>query len=318
MDEEKRSETGSETEEASSRTEELIKKAKKKRRNSIVSTLSLFALLLIGVAILLYPTFSNWWNQMHATRAIASYMEAVEDLTAVERAQMLENAEAYNTRLSKSEQHFALSDNEMAEYKNILDITGTGIMGYIQIPAISVSLPIYHTTSESVLQSAVGHLEWTSLPVGGESTHAALSGHRGLPSARLFTDLDRMREGDVFTITVFDRTVTYMVDQIRIVQPEETADLMIVNGEDYCTLITCTPYGINTHRMLVRGVRIENLPTDKVVEVVADARKLPVYYAMFGVGIPLLFILLAVLLFLSRKRAPRKPYDEILDDIKKS
>lgn len=312
----------SETEEispqtASSQTEELIKKSQKRKRSGTISTLILVALFLIGVCILLYPTFSNWWNQMHATRAIASYVEAVEDLSVVERAQKLEAAEAYNARLAKREPHFTLSDTEMAEYRSLLDITGTGIMGYIQIPAISVSLPIYHTTAESVLQIAVGHLEWTSLPVGGESTHAALSGHRGLPSARLFTDLDRMREGDVFTITVFDRTVTYMVDQIRIVKPAEVEDMRIEEGADYCTLITCTPYGINTHRMLVRGVRIENLPTEEAVEVTADARKLPIYYAMFGVGVPLLFLLLAVLLFLSRKRAPRRSYDEILDDIKK-
>ena len=228
---------------------------------------------------------------------------------------MLEAARAYNERVARRGTSFSLTEAEMKEYRSILDITGTGIMGYIRIPCISVNLPIYHTTQETVLQIAVGHLEGTSLPIGGESTHAALSGHRGLPSARLLTDLDRMREGDVFTITVFDQTVTYMVDQIRIVLPYEVEDLQIENGKDYCTLITCTPYGINTHRMLVRGVRIENL-ADEDVQVVADAYKMPTYYAMFGVGIPLLFILLVILLIYSRKRKPGRSYEEILDDFK--
>lgn len=303
-------------EEKLSQTEEPVEKTKKKKHSGFVSTLILFALLLAGMGILLYPTFSNEWNNMHATRAVASYVEAVEDLTVKERAQMLEAARAYNERLARNGTSFTLSDAEMAEYRSLLDITGTGIMGYVQIPSISVNLPIYHATEETVLQIAVGHLEGTSLPIGGESTHAALSSHRGLPSAHLFTDLDRMREGDIFTITVFDRTITYMVDQIHIVLPYEVEDLQIEEGADYCTLITCTPYGINTHRMLVRGVRIENLPDE--VEVVAEAYQLPTYYAMFGVGIPLLFIMLVILLVYSRKRKPKKSYDEMLDDFKKS
>lgn len=293
----------------------VTKKKKKKKHGGIISTVILIVLFLTGVCILLYPTFSNWWNQMHATRAIASYKEAVEDLSEKDRAQMLEAAEAYNARLARTGVHFTLSDNELAEYKRLLDVTGTGIMGYIQIPAISVNLPIYHTTGESVLQIAVGHMEGTSLPIGGESTHASLSGHRGLPSARLFTDLDRMREGDIFTITVFDQTVTYRVDQIRIVEPSNVEDLQIVEGEDYCTLITCTPYAVNTHRMLVRGTRIENLTEEEAVQVRSEARKLPTYYAMFGVGIPLLFLLLVILMIFSRKPKPKKPVDELLDDI---
>lgn len=293
-------------------------KPPKKKRSGMISTLILSALFLLGVGILLYPTFSNWWNQMHATRAIASYIEAVEDLSDKDRAQMLEAAVAYNERLAREGIRFKLSDTEMAEYRSLLDITGTGIMGYIQIPAISVSLPIYHTTGESVLQIAAGHLEGTSLPIGGENTHAALSGHRGLPSARLFTDLDRMRKGDIFTITVFDQTVTYRVDQIRIVLPHEVEELQIEEGADYCTLITCTPYAVNTHRMLVRGTRIDNLPEEEIVTVTSEARKLPVFYAMFGVGIPLLFILLILLLIFSRKRKPKQNYDEILDDFKES
>lgn len=304
----------SKAEETCSQTEEPVKKKNKKKRSGLISTLLLIVLLALGMGILLYPTFSNWWNSMHSTQAVETYMEAVEDMTAKERALMLEAARVYNERIAEVGTSYKLSDAEMAEYRSLLDITGTGIMGYIQIPAISVNLPIYHTTEESVLQSAVGHLAGSSLPIGGESTHAALSGHRGLPSARLFTDLDRMREGDIFTITVFDQTVTYMVDQIRIVLPHEVDDLRIEKGEDYCTLITCTPYGVNTHRMLVRGVRIENLPED-AIDVSADANKLPAFYAMFGVGVPLLFILLVIMLIRSRKRKPAKSYDEILTEI---
>ena len=311
MDEEKRSETEEKG------IEEPVKKPKKKKHGSIISTLSLFAILLIGMGVLLYPTFSNWWNKRHATQAIASYTQAVEDMSEKEREEMLALAVAYNERVSKIGFRTTLTDTELSEYRKILDITGTGIMGYIQIPVINVSLPIYHTTEESVLQIAAGHLEGSSLPIGGESSHAALSGHRGLPSARLFTDLDRMREGDIFTITVFDHTVTYRVDQIRIVLPYEIDDLEIIDGEDHVTLITCTPYGINTHRMLVRGTRIENLTEEEIIEVTSEARKLPTYYAMFGVGIPLLFIVLAVLLIFTHKPRPKKSNEEILDELKK-
>lgn len=313
MNEEKRSVT----EEKTSKKKNIDPKEKKKSRISLISTLILSGLFIVGMLVLLYPTISNQWNNMHASKAIASYVEAMEDMTAKDRARMLEAAEAYNARLASKGISFALSDSEMAEYRSILDITGTGVMGYIQIPVISVNLPIYHTTAEPVLQIAVGHLEGTSLPIGGESTHASLSGHRGLPSARLFTDLDRMRVGDIFTITTFDQTITYKVDQIRIVLPNETGDLKIEDGADYCTLITCTPYGVNSHRMLVRGRRTDNLAIEEVYEVNSEARRLPNYYAMFGVGLPMLFILLVIMLITTGKRKPKKSYAEILEELKK-
>lgn len=308
----------SETENRSSQPEVSSEKLKKKKRRDLISTLVLSALFIVGTGILLYPTFSNWWNNMHASRAVGSYIEAVEDMSVKEREALRQAAEAYNERLAKKGIKFALSDAEMKEYLSIMDITGTGIMGYIQIPAISVNLPIYHTTSEPVLQIAIGHLEGTSIPIGGESTHASLSGHRGLPSARLFTDLDRMRVGDIFTITTFDQTVTYKVDQILTVLPNEVNALKIEDGEDYCTLITCTPYGVNSHRMLVRGTRIENFEEEEFIRVVSEAHKLPNYYAMFGVGLPLLFILLITMLISTGKRQPKKSYEEILEYIKKS
>ena len=294
-----------------SETDEKKKKSKKKR--SVVSTLLLILIFLVGLGVLLYPTFSNWWNSMHSSRAIASYVEAVEDLSGRQKEELLEAARAFNKKLAKNGIHFRLTDKEKEEYYSLLDIAGNGIMGYIQIPAIGVYLPVYHGTGEAVLQIAAGHLEGTSLPIGGESTHAAISGHRGLPSARLFTDLDRMREGDIFTVTVFDQTVTYQVDQIRIVLPSEVEEISIEKGEDYCTLITCTPYGVNTHRMLVRGHRIENLVVDNTV-VIADAVKMPNYIAMLAVGIPLMLIIQIITLIYFDAKRPRRTYRELLDE----
>ena len=294
-----------------SQEEKPIKKKKKKGR---ASTILLFLIFIVGIGIFAYPTFSDWWNQMHASRAIENYQAEVENLTLKERAEMLEAAKAYNDSLPTGT-HFSLSGEQYAEYESMLNFSGTGIMGYIQIPTIGVNLPIYHTVEESVLQTAVGHIPGSSLPVGGESCHTVLSGHRGLPSARLFTDLDQIVEGDVFTITVLDETFTYRVDQIRIVLPEEINELAIEQGKDYCTLVTCTPYGVNTHRMLVRGIRIEN--EREAATVTADAKQIATYIVIPAVGVPVLFVLLIVMLIVSRRK-PKKSYREILDEVKKS
>lgn len=250
---------------------------------------------------------------MHATQAIAGYVEAVEALTEEEKEAMFDAARAYNESLSNGV-NFNLSDEQYAEYESILDITGTGIMGYVQIKSIGVNLPIYHSVDESILQIAVGHIPGSSFPVGGERTHCVTSGHRGLPSAKLFSDLDKLSEGDTFTITVLDQTVTYMIDQIRIVLPEETDDLAIVDGEDYCTLTTCTPYGINSHRMLMRGHRIDNLDG---IALPAEAVQIPTYVVIPAVGIPILFIVLLVMLIYYRRRGPRKSTQEMLDELRK-
>ena len=271
-------------------------------------------ILLAGVGILLYPSVSDWWNSMHATRAIAGYVTAVEDMSGQEKEAMLEAAKAYNERLANGV-NFTLTEEEYEEYESLLNIGGTGIMGYVQISAIGVNLPIYHSVDESVLQIAIGHIPGSSLPVGGERTHAILSGHRGLPSAKLFSDLDQMVEGDTFTVNIMDQTTTYMVDQIRIVLPEETDELAIRDGRDYCTLVTCTPYGINTHRMLVRGRRIDNIAGEVVV--VAEAVRIPTYVVIPAVGVPLLFILLVIMLIYYRRLGPRKTEAELLDEMRK-
>lgn len=274
----------------------------------------LFLVLIAGFCLLLYPTVSDWWNSFHQSRAIASYVEAVENMSNDEMDEMLELAHEYNERLAEKGISFLLTDEEKEEYNSLLNMSGTGVMGYIQIPNINVNLPIYHGTDESVLQVAVGHLEGTSLPIGGESTHAALSGHRGLPSAKLFTDLDRIVEGDVFTVTILGQTVTYMVDQIRIVVPEDVSELMIQDGEDYCTLITCTPYGINSHRMLVRGCRIENIR--EAVVIVSEATKVPNYLVIPAVGVPLLFILLLLMMIYYSLFKPKKSRKQLMEEFR--
>ncbi len=289
-------------------------KGKKKKKRVSFSTIILVVILLVGIGILLYPSVSDWWNSMHATQAIAGYVTAVEDLSAQEREEMLELAKAYNQRLANGVD-FTLTEEEYEEYESLLNIGGTGIMGYVQISAIGVNLPIYHSVDESVLQIAVGHIPGSSFPVGGERTHAILSGHRGLPSAKLFSDLDQMVEGDTFTLNVMGQTTTYMVDQIRIVLPEETDELAIQPGRDYCTLVTCTPYGVNTHRMLVRGKRIENIAGEVVV--VAEAVKIPAYVVIPAVGIPLLFVTLTVMLIVSSAKGRKMTKKEILDALRK-
>ncbi len=285
------------------------------KKKSPLTNIILVLMLIVGAGIMAYPTVSDYWNSFHQTRAIATYANAVESTSHEEMERILEEAREYNRALLNKESRFKLSEEEEAEYEKLLDVSGNGIMCYIEIPSIKVALPIYHGTSDPVLQVAVGHIEGSSLPVGGEGTHSALSGHRGLPSAKLFSDLDRMKEGDLFTITVLDQVLTYQVDQIRIVEPSDVSDLVIVPGHDYCTLITCTPYGINTHRMLVRGTRIEN-PEEQLVFVPPDASRIPAALVVPAVGIPLLFLFLLGMLIYYRRR-PKVPKD-LLDELQQT
>ena len=266
-----------------------------------LSTIVLLFILLIGLSLFLYPTVSDYWNSFHQTKAITTYTESVAALDNASYDAIWDAARQYNRNLLNRSNSFRLSEEQKAEYESLLDISGQGVMGYIEIPKIDVSLPIYHGTEDPVLQVAVGHLEWTSLPVGGESTHCVLSGHRGLPSAKLFTNLDKLREGDTFLLRVLDEILTYEVDQILIVEPQDTAALEIVEGQDYCTLVTCTPYGINTHRLLVRGHRTDNIEEVKTVRVTADAVQLEPMLVAPVVAIPMLLILL-ILLLLPRRR----------------
>ena len=237
----------------------------KKKLGNILMVL----ILAVGAAIMLYPTFSDYWNSFHQSRAIAGYSDAVSNLNAEEYERIWQEAVAYNQSMSGRSGLVLLTNSEMEEYERQLNVGGNGVMGYIEIAKINVSLPIYHGTSEAVLQVATGHIESSSLPVGGASTHCIISGHRGLPSAKLFTDLDQMSEGDIFQLKILNETLTYEVDQIRIVLPSELDELGIVRDQDYCTLVTCTPYGINSHRLLIRGKRIAN--PQAAAHVTADA-----------------------------------------------
>lgn len=277
-----------------------------KKKNNNWTTVFLVLLLLAGVSLLLYPSLSDYWNSMHQTRAIASYAETVSQLDTAQYDEMWKTAQDYNRSLAQRETAFALTDEQKAAYESLLDVSGLGVMGYIEIPEIDCSLPIYHGTEESVLQVAVGHLEWSSLPVGGEGTHCVLSGHRGLPSAKLFTNLDKLAVGDTFLLRVLDEVLTYEVDQILIVEPEQVDALGIVPGEDYCTLVTCTPYGINTHRLLVRGHRVENTPEAARMHVTADATQFDPLLVAPALAIPVLLLLLMILLVPKRRRKSRE------------
>lgn len=277
-------------------------KKKRKKNSSRLTTVIIVLILLIGLAIIAYPTFSDWWNSFHQSRAIASYSSVVEEADNEMMDEMLAAADAYNKKLLSMPNRYLMEDEEREEYESLLDLAGNGVMGYIQINSIGVNLPIYHGVDESILQVAIGHIEGTSLPVGGTSTHSAVSGHRGLPSAKLFTDLDKLKTGDVFTITVLNRIITYEVDKISVVEPEDVSELNIEAGKDYCTLITCTPYGINTHRLLVRGHRIENVEGEVVV--LPGAVQIPTYIVIPAVGIPMLFIALMIMLIYYRFRRP--------------
>ena len=277
------------------------------------STIILFLAFLVGLSLLLYPTASDYWNSMHASKAVADYSTQVSQLTQTQYDELWAAATAYNQSLRDRSGSFYLTDEQKEQYASQLDVSGTGIMGYIEIPNIKLSLPIYHGTEDSVLQIAVGHLEWSSLPVGGEGTHCVLSGHRGLPSARLFTDLDQLVEGDTFVLRVLDEVLTYQVDQILIVEPEDTDALKGEKGKDLCTLVTCTPYGVNSHRLLVRGHRIENQAQAEAIRVTSDAMQIEPLLVAPAVALPVLLILLIVLLASGNKKKSNggKRHDEI-------
>ncbi len=270
-------------------------------KKGTVSTIILIVVFLAGLSLLLYPSVSDYWNSLHQSKAIAQYAQEVAAIDSELYQRLWAEARAYNQSLPAREERFAMTAEERETYEGLLSVSEGGVMGYIEIPTIGCSLPIYHGTGESVLQVAVGHIEGSSLPTGGAGTHCALSGHRGLPSARLFTDLDKLTEGDDFLLRILDETLTYEVDQILIVEPQELDALEIDPNQDYCTLVTCTPYGVNSHRLLVRGHRVENEEAAQTVRVTADAMQIePVIVAPL-VAIPMLLLLLIVLMI------PKKP-----------
>lgn len=271
-----------------------------------LSTILFVTVLITGISLLLYPTVSNYWNMQIQSRAVASYKEATGNLTQQDTTALFETAQTYNTLLRQYGIQGFYDPSLIPGYEEALDVTGTGIMGYINIEKLDLELPIYHSTSPDVLQIAAGHLEGTSLPTGGEGNHCVISAHRGLPSAILFSDLDKMEVGDTFTITVLDQLMTYQVDQVLVVDPNQVDALQIEEGKDLCTLMTCTPYGVNTQRLLVRGVRIPNPTPEEATRVILDeARRIPVIGVGVVVSLPCLLAALILLLKFWRKPKER-------------
>ncbi len=283
------------------------KKTAQKRKSGSASTILLVAIFFVGLCVMLYPTISDFWNEKRQSQAIINYDDLIVDLTPENSTEFFTKADSYNQKIRNMSFPFLNHKSIADEYYGTLDINGDGMMGYITIEKIKVQLPIYHGTSDKILNSAVGHVEGSGLPVGGESTHAVLSAHRGLPSAKLFTNLDKLETGDIFTIRILDRTITYQVDQVLIVLPQETDALNVVPGKDYCTLVTCTPYGINTHRMLVRGTRIENIEPDRVINVITEAYQIDPLVVTPVIATPILgFLLLYLILKSSKEKRSRK------------
>ena len=276
------------------------------RRHKTVIFLTLG--FLVGISLLLYPAFSNYWNSKTQSRAIVDYESVLEHLKPEDYSAMFQAAYDYNRALYETD--YPLMDyEEIPGYYDTLKLPGSSIIGYVKIDKIGVELPIYHGTSDEVLNVGVGHLEGTSLPVGGENTHSVMSAHRGLPSAKLFTDLDRLEPGDTFQITVLDQVLTYQVDQVKVITPTEVEDLLIAEGKDYCTLFTCTPYGINTHRLLVRGIRIETIVEKPIIYVANEAFRIEPLLVTPAVAAPMLLVFLIHLMVKYREPPKKKEGD---------
>lgn len=256
-----------------------------------ISTIVMLSLFFIGLSALLYPAISSYWNSKTQSRAVENYENMLEDLGDIDYEALFNAADEYNNSLRALESQFNQYKTLDMQYQSALNLGGDGMMGYISIDTIGVTLPIYHGTSNSILTKAAGHVEGSSLPVGGESTHSVISAHRGLPNAKLFTELDKLQIGDRFEITVFDRVLLYEVDNIAVVKPENANDIRIEEGKDYCTLLTCTPYGINSHRLLVRGKRIDAL-TPKTTYVRAEAYRIDTLIVTPIISLPILLILI--------------------------
>lgn len=271
-----------------------------------LSTIILVLVLVLGLGIMLYPSVSDWWNSFHQARAISSYSDTVATMDNEIYDQLWQEAEAYNAALAQKANPYFFTEEDQALYDSTLNVSGTGIMGYIDIPEIKCTLPIYHGTSEAVLQVGVGHIEGSSLPVGGEGTHCVLSGHSGLPSAVLFTHLEDLDIGDLFTLQIMDETLTYEVDRFNRVLPHEMELLTIEEGKDSCTLVTCTPYGINTHRLLVHAHRVANEAATAHIRVTADAVRIDPILVSPAAAAPMLLLLFLWLMFGGGKKKPKK------------
>lgn len=280
----------------------------KKNNKTIIMILFFF----VGLLVLLYPSISDFYNQKKQSKVIVDYEKLLEEYQAKDYTYLFEEADKYNKELANLKHQYVYY-KDLKNYNQILDVNNTGMMGYISIDKIKVELPIYHGTSEQVLSVAVGHLEGSSLPVGGIGTHSVLSAHRGLPSSKLFTDLNKLEIGDTFMVTILDRLITYEVDKIEVVEPSDIKDIKIDPEGDYMTLMTCTPYGINTHRLLVRGTRIENMAPKTYIT--TEAFQISNLIVTPLVALPIIFILLLSIVFKPVERNYLEEYLEIIGDI---
>ncbi len=290
------------------------------KKSNIISTIIFTIIFLVGLSVMFYPMFSNWWNSKVQSYAVADYEAVVQEMDNSKLEEMIEEANAYNKQLAKLSDPYKDYDF-IAGYYDILDVSGTGIMGYVDIPLIQVRIPIYHGTSEGVLQIAAGHLEGSAIPVGGKDTHSVISAHRGLPSAKLFTDLDKLVVGDIFTINILGQVYTYEVEEILIVEPHEISTLAIIPGGDYVTLMTCTPYGVNSHRMLLRSKRVANIINEDgeevpavSVKVTSDAVQVDPLLVVPILASPLVIVMLCIWMFSDRKKKPL-PYRNPIYDL---
>ena len=271
----------------------------KKRKWPTILLLSIF---IVGLSVLLYPSISSYWNSLTQSEAIVDYEKMLQNIPKEDYSALEEEAEEYNRRLAALKYPY-LDHSQLENYFDLLNLSENGMMGYVSIGKIGVELPLYHGTSDAVLSTAIGHLQGSSLPVGGEGTHTVVSAHRGLPSAKLFTDLDRMEIGDTFVVTVLDRVITYQVDQIRIVNPDDLSYLGIEEGKGYCTLLTCTPYGINTQRLLVRGIQVDQLE-QKNLFVPSDGYQIDTMIVTPIVALPMLLVLILIVFLKPAKKKP--------------
>lgn len=290
------------------------------KKSNIISTIIFTIIFLVGLSVMFYPMFSNWWNSKVQSYAVADYEAVVQEMDNSKLEEMIEEANFYNRQLAKLSDPYKDYDF-IAGYYDILDVSGTGIMGYVDIPLIQVRIPIYHGTSEGVLQIAAGHLEGSAIPVGGKDTHSVISAHRGLPSAKLFTDLDKLVVGDIFTINILGQVYTYEVEEILIVEPHEISKLAIIPGGDYVTLMTCTPYGVNSHRMLLRSRRVANIITEDgeeipavSVKVTSDAVQVDPLLVVPILASPLVIVMLCFWMF-SDKKKKSLPYRNPVYDL---
>lgn len=290
------------------------------KKSNIISTVIFTIIFLVGLSVMFYPMFSNWWNSKVQSYAVADYEAVVQEMDNSKLEEMIEEANFYNRQLAKLTDPYKDYDH-VAGYYDILDVSGTGIMGYVDIPLIQVRIPIYHGTSEGVLQIAAGHLEGSAIPVGGKDTHSVISAHRGLPSAKLFTDLDKLVVGDIFTINILGQVYTYEVEEILIVEPHEISKLAIIPGGDYVTLMTCTPYGVNSHRMLLRSRRVANIITEDgeeipavSVKVTSDAVQVDPLLVVPILASPLVIVMLCFWMF-SDKKKKSLPYRNPVYDL---